>query len=553
MARCLLSGHNPRETFGLVYPMTGDYFSEYMGRRQYAYMLSALAGKRAWFDFSTPALVVVDGYLYVNVTSMMENMAAVLPTDPEAVGAPRGLVTTERRPGLGTLLLLPLRAWQLYRRTARDCRVVLPRYRAFLEDSYWRLRSCDPERLSDADLAAIDRLFRPATVDDALLFLAAYNIVTSAHIAVSKLVSERAPGLLNLLVGQDTSTALLGQRMWELVQVARQCGQETVDLLRRGEASLSVYRALPAAAPLCQALERFLRAYGHRAFERASEFDAVRLADRPGLVLLTMGGLLEESEAPLARAGASRRCGEQALHGMNPLRRSFWGLLLRLGSALIGVRERGRDTLELQNATYGLAARLLSGHCYPDQPRDHFWLYTFEEFLRYGQSGGREQVSLEEIARRRAELERNRRRPAPPELIWYEPADGRWWPVQEAEAVPEQAAPAACLQGIAASAGSGPVEGLALVTDSAQEAAERLLTTSGAVVLVTHATDPIWSSLFRRLTAVVTEMGGAISHAAIVARENGIPAVVGVREATRLVRDGQRVRVDGAAGTVEVV
>jgi phosphohistidine swiveling domain-containing protein len=71
-------------------------------------------------------------------------------------------------------------------------------------------------------------------------------------------------------------------------------------------------------------------------------------------------------------------------------------------------------------------------------------------------------------------------------------------------------------------------------------------------VLVTHVTDPVWSSLFRRLTAVVTEMGGAISHAAIVARENGIPAVVGVPDATRWIRDGEWVRVDGAAGTVEI-
>jgi pyruvate,water dikinase len=55
------------------------------------------------------------------------------------------------------------------------------------------------------------------------------------------------------------------------------------------------------------------------------------------------------------------------------------------------------------------------------------------------------------------------------------------------------------------------------------------------------------------LSAVVTELGGVISHAAIVARENGLPAVVGVPEATRRIRNGQRLRVDGAAGTIEVI
>lgn len=109
------------------------------------------------------------------------------------------------------------------------------------------------------------------------------------------------------------------------------------------------------------------------------------------------------------------------------------------------------------------------------------------------------------------------------------------------------------LEGIGASAGSGVVEGTAIVTNSTQEAVERLLKYSGPAVLVTHVTDPVWSSIFPRLTAVITEMGGAISHAAIVARENGIPAVVGVPGATRHILDGQRVRVDGGAGTIEIV
>jgi phosphohistidine swiveling domain-containing protein len=172
-------------------------------------------------------------------------------------------------------------------------------------------------------------------------------------------------------------------------------------------------------------------------------------------------------------------------------------------------------------------------------------------FLAFGQSQGRSQVSLAQIAQRRASLEQNRRLETPPDLIWYDPETGDWRPVDGIGQ--ELSSSESRLQGIGVSAGSGPVEGVALVTNNAQAAAERLLALSGPVVLITHVTDPIWSSLFRRLTAVVTEMGGAISHAAIVARENGIPAVVGVPEATVRIRDGQRVRVDGAAGVVEVM
>ena len=72
-------------------------------------------------------------------------------------------------------------------------------------------------------------------------------------------------------------------------------------------------------------------------------------------------------------------------------------------------------------------------------------------------------------------------------------------------------------------------------------------------VLVAPQTDPAWTPLFPSLAALVTETGGILSHAAIVAREYGIPAVVGAADATRAIATGARVRVDGKAGTVELL
>ncbi|MDE8588400.1 PEP/pyruvate-binding domain-containing protein [Arthrobacter sp. NQ4] len=69
-------------------------------------------------------------------------------------------------------------------------------------------------------------------------------------------------------------------------------------------------------------------------------------------------------------------------------------------------------------------------------------------------------------------------------------------------------------------------------------------------ILVAPSTDPGWTPLFMTAGALVMEMGGVISHGAVVAREYGIPAVVGVADATERLRDGQSVTVDGAAGTV---
>jgi len=72
-------------------------------------------------------------------------------------------------------------------------------------------------------------------------------------------------------------------------------------------------------------------------------------------------------------------------------------------------------------------------------------------------------------------------------------------------------------------------------------------------ILVTAYTDPGWTPAFVAISGLVTEVGGLMTHGAVIAREYGLPAVVGVENATRLIRDGQRVRVDGTHGYVEIV
>jgi pyruvate,water dikinase len=72
-------------------------------------------------------------------------------------------------------------------------------------------------------------------------------------------------------------------------------------------------------------------------------------------------------------------------------------------------------------------------------------------------------------------------------------------------------------------------------------------------ILVTTTTNVGWTLLFPRAAAIVTDVGAPLSHAAIVARELGLPAVVGCGNATLRLRTGDRVRVNGGAGTVEIL
>jgi len=106
--------------------------------------------------------------------------------------------------------------------------------------------------------------------------------------------------------------------------------------------------------------------------------------------------------------------------------------------------------------------------------------------------------------------------------------------------------PAGALVGLAVSAGT--VEGRArVVLDPADAELEP------GDVLVTTATDPCWAPVFVAIAGLVTEVGGLMTHGAVIAREYGVPAVVGVEDATRRIRDGQRIRVHGAEGYVEVL
>jgi pyruvate,water dikinase len=106
--------------------------------------------------------------------------------------------------------------------------------------------------------------------------------------------------------------------------------------------------------------------------------------------------------------------------------------------------------------------------------------------------------------------------------------------------------PAGALIGLPVSAGT--VEGRArVVVDMARAVLEP------GDILVTAYTDPSWTPRFVTIAGLVTEVGGLMTHGAVIAREYGLPAVVGVVDATQLIPDGQRIRVHGTDGYVEIL
>jgi pyruvate,water dikinase len=158
---------------------------------------------------------------------------------------------------------------------------------------------------------------------------------------------------------------------------------------------------------------------------------------------------------------------------------------------------------------------------------------TYDELVASLRAG---RAELSQVIRlRRAEHLRDRARPDPPATFL-----GRPPPVT----LPASGGPR--LVGLPAS--PGVVEGLARVIGPGADPPESL---EAGEILVSRTTDVGLSPLFLVAAGVITELGGPLSHAAIVAREYGVPAVVDVEGATRSIRTGERLRIDGDRGVVE--
>lgn len=179
------------------------------------------------------------------------------------------------------------------------------------------------------------------------------------------------------------------------------------------------------------------------------------------------------------------------------------------------------------------AERLVRAGVLPDK-EDVFYL-TFQEFHDVVRS---HQVD-DRLIQQRKDAFRSYHALTPPRVLT---SDG----LALSGAYRRDDAPAGALIGLPVSAGT--VEGRArVILDIAEADLE------AGDILVTTFTDPSWSPLFVGIAGLVTEVGGLMTHGAVIAREYGLPAVVGVERATRLIRDGQRIRVHGTDGYVEIL
>ncbi len=149
------------------------------------------------------------------------------------------------------------------------------------------------------------------------------------------------------------------------------------------------------------------------------------------------------------------------------------------------------------------------------------------------------------VSRRKAEHELNRR--LTPPRVFTSDGESVQGAFKRADLPAELRS--STLVGLAVSA--GVVEGRARVLSDMSDMTEAEM--EAGDILVTAFTDPSWTPLFVSIKGLVTEVGGLMTHGAVIAREYGLPAVVSVENATRLIKDGQRIRVHGTDGYVEIL
>jgi rifampicin phosphotransferase len=340
------------------------------------------------------------------------------------------------------------------------------------------------------------------------------------------------PGKLANLVGEADAALLLSGQRADGTALASLGPATGLARLARGEIDR----------------DTFTRQFGHRGPHEV-ELSIPRPAEDPAWIdeqLAALGDTARDAGALLARQQGARAAAWQRLARQDPKKAAAARKVVARWAPIARDREAARSEVARSTwvvRTWVRRAGELTGH------GDDLFFLELQEIVDLLRG---DRAPLAEVPARRATYETYRALPPYPALI-----RGRFDPVRWAadpnrrgdyyDERAQAAKPDDTITGFPGAA--GVVEGIARVLHAPEDAAQL----GDGEVLVAPVTNIGWTPIFPRAAAVVTDVGAPLSHAAIVARELGIPAVVGCGNATMRLHSGDRVRVDGGAGTVEVL
>jgi len=350
-----------------------------------------------------------------------------------------------------------------------------------------------------------------------------------------------------LFAGSDQlPEARVGRVLWNLAKLAGDDPviRQTIGTEEPWSAIEPRLRATPNGVQFLAQWNDFMIQHGHHAYGEL-ELANARWAERPDYVLGILRNLLANpnhpdlGESQRQRYLESKRLEEECcLRLRNPFKRFVFLLSLRRARRLSALREEWKDQAVKLLAHFRRMllrlGELLVNRGVLESADDVFFLeYSQIQPVSSGDSGFDAKTL---VAQRRKEFLANQQLNPPP--IVFGTFKG------EAQSLPARNEAGTCLKGIPTS--PGIVKGRARV----MMRSDTLEPFAAGEILVAPFTDPSWTPYFVSAAAVVTDSGGILSHGSIVAREYGIPAVISVFDATRLIQTGDWLEVDGYRGVV---
>lgn len=343
-------------------------------------------------------------------------------------------------------------------------------------------------------------------------------------------------------------TTEMGLELGDLADSLR-AYQEVINYLKtaRDDSFFEGLEQVPGSREILPAIHQYFERYGMRG---TGEIDLTRPRwhEAPTQMIPLLLINIEENQPGEHRrefARGKEEAENEARLLVERLRKEPWGLFkarlmqrfIKVHRSLIGIREHPKYYI-VQNLDLVKAAileesdRLVEAGVF-EKREDIFW-FSLREIREIVAT---QQVDVKRIAERNEAYERNKQL-NPPRVLTSEG--------EIIQGITSTDLPPGALAGSPVSA--GVVEGRARVVLHLEEAKM-----DRGDILVTPYTDPSWTPLFPLAAGLVSEVGGLMTHGAVVAREYGIPAVVGVDDATRIIKDGQQIQVDGTQGFVKVL
>lgn len=435
-----------------------------------------------------------------------------------------------RMPGQMLRKTKPAYAWQ----QLRDCQAEVASF-----------SKIDLGILDEEQVLALARYFATENIPRSLDVLAAGTLASPVLLLLPRLLrrwdlADAVPPLMSGIRGNPTMETALA--LWDL---AEEAGPEVRAVFAREPITRipQVLGERESGREFLTRMGEFLKAHGHRAV-REFDFSCPRWRDDPTFLYETVRNYLSHpADQPTPRQHYERQVREheeakasvERALARRPLRRRVFRWLIRVMEERLPLREAYKFCTLIGMAhirdLYLEVGRRMVARCVLEKQEDFFFL-SIPEIERISSGELDAGWVREQIPVRRLEFARHMR--ANPPLVVRSDGKPMMKPATSGEV----------LWGTPVSWGTarGPARILLDPGDGA-------LLHKGEI-LVAPFTDPGWTPLFLTAGGLVMEVGGIMSHGAVVAREYGIPAVVGVKDATRLLRDGEIVEVNGTTGEV---